>query len=70
MKGIAELFLVVLIALSVLFYLGYDVAMLFTHQTLPQAIMPMLLGAVVLAAVIWGLHQIIKALKSPPPTQP
>jgi hypothetical protein len=67
MRGLAQLFFVILIALSVVFYLGYDIAMLFTHQTLLQALMPMLLGAVVLSAVIWGLHQIIKSLKSPSP---
>ena len=65
MKGLVELFLVVLIALSVVVYLGYAIAVLFTHQTLPQTIVPLLFGALVLAAVIWGLHRIIKSLKSP-----
>ena len=54
MKIIAEIFLVVLIGLSVVVYLGYGIAVLLTHQTLPQTIVPLLFGAVVLAAVIWG----------------
>ena len=64
MKTAAELFLAVLMALSVVAYLGYAIAVLFTHQTLQQAIMPLLLGALVLIAVIWGLHRIIKLLNA------
>jgi hypothetical protein len=66
MKAAVEFVLVLLIALSVVAYLGYGIAVLFTHETLPQTIMPLLFGALVLAAVIWGLHQIIKLLKAPP----
>ena len=70
MKIVAELFLFVLMGLSVVVYLGYGIAVLFTHQTLPQTIVPLLYGALVLAAIIWGLYRIIKLLNSPPRPQP
>jgi len=70
MKVVAEIILVVLIGLSVVVYLGYGIAVLFTHQTLAQTIVPLLYGALVLAAVIWGLCQLIKLLNSPPRPQP
>ena len=70
MKVAAELFLAVLIALSVVAYLGYGIAVLFTHQTLQQAIMPLLFGALVLVAIMWGLHRIIKLLNAQRRSQP
>jgi hypothetical protein len=70
MKVAAQLFLVILIGVSVVVYLGYGIAVLFTHQTLPQTIVPLLFGALVLAAVIWILVQGIKLLNSPPRPQP
>ena len=70
MKVAAEIFLLILMALSVLAYLGYGIAVLFTHQTLQQTIMPLLFGALVLALVIWMLHQVIKLLNTPPRSQP
>ena len=70
MQAAAEFFLAVLIGISVVIYLGYGVAVLFTHQTLLQTIVPLLYGALVLAVVIWTLHRIIKLLKVPPPHDP
>lgn len=65
MKAAAELFLAILMGIAVVIYLGYGIAVLFTHETLPQAIPPLLFGALVLAAVIWALVWIAKLLKSP-----
>ena len=70
MKVAAVFFIILLMALSVVVYLGYCIAVLFTHQTLPQTIVPLLYGALVLAAVIWILLQGIKLLNSPPRPQP
>ena len=70
MKVAAQLFLAILMGLSVVVYLGYGIAVLFTHQTLPQTIVPLLFGAVVLAAVIWALWRVIKLLNAPPRPQP
>lgn len=65
MKVAAVIFLVVLMGLSIVVYLGYGIAVLFTHETLPQTIVPLLFGALVLAAVIWVLAQIIRLLNAP-----
>lgn len=67
MRVAAVIFLLVLMGISILVYLGYGIAVLFTHETLPQTIVPLLFGALVLAAVIWGLAQIIKLLNAPRP---
>jgi len=70
MKVVAILFLLVLMGLSVVVYLGYGIAVLFTHQTLQQTIVPLFFGLLVLAAVIWVLYRIIKLLNAPPRPQP
>lgn len=67
MKVAAVVFLVLLMGLSIVVYFGYGIAVLFTHETLPQTIVPLLFGALVLAAVIWVLAQIIKLLNAPRP---
>ena len=69
MKVAAVFFMILLMALSVVVYLGYGIAVLFTHQTLPQTIVPLLFGALVLAMVLWPLWLVIKRL-SAPPSQP
>jgi len=70
MKVVAILFLLALMGFAVVVYLGYGIAVLFTHQTLQQTIMPLLFGLLVLAAVIWVLFRLIKLLNSPPRPQP
>ncbi len=67
MKVAAVFFLIVLMAISVVVYLGYGIAVLFTHQTLQQTIVPLLFGAFVLAVVMWPLVWIIKVLTRPRP---
>jgi hypothetical protein len=67
MKVAAVFFLIVLMAISVVVYLGYGIAVLFTHQTLRQTIAPLLFGALVLAVVMWPLWLFIKILSRPRP---
>ena len=67
MKVAAVFFTILLMALSVVVYLGYCIAVLFTHQTLPQTIVPLLFGALVLAMVLWPLWLVIMRLTRPRP---
>ena len=67
MKIAAVIFLMVLMAISVVAYLGFGIAVLFTHQTMLQAIAPLLFGALILAAVLWALLGIMKLLTAPRP---
>ena len=65
MKVAAVFSLIVLMAILVVVYLGYGIAVLFTHQTLQQTIVPLLFGALILAVVMWPLWWIIKRLSAP-----
>lgn len=67
MKVAGVFFLIVLMALSVVVYLGYGISVLFTHQTLQQTIVPLLIGALVLSAVMVPLVWGIKMLTRPKP---
>ena len=70
MKVAIQIFLMIVMAFSVMTYLGYAIAILFTHDTLHQAIMPLAAGALALAMVLWGLFLAIKRIGQPPPLQP
>lgn len=65
MKIAGVIFLMFLMAAAVVLYLSYGIAMLFTHQTVQQAIAPLLFGALILAAVIWVLLRIMKLVTAP-----
>ena len=65
MKIAGVIFLMLLMAAAVVLYLSYGVAILFTHQTVQQAIVPLLFGALILAAVIWALLRMMKLLTAP-----
>ena len=70
MKVAIQVLLMIVMAFSVMAYLGYGIAVLFTHQTLQQTIIPLAFGALVLAIVLWGLFLAIKRIGQPPRLQP
>lgn len=70
MKLAIQIFLMIVMVFSVVTYLGYAVAVLFTHDTLQQTIIPLAFGALVLAMVLWGLMLGIKRIGQPPKLQP
>ena len=67
MKIAGVIFLMAVMAIAVVAYLSYGIAVLFTHQTIGQAIAPLLIGALILAAIVWALLRVMKQLTAPRP---
>ena len=67
MKIAGVIFLMFHMAAAVALYLSYGIAILFTHQTIQQAIVPLLFGALLLAVVVWALLRMMKLVTAPRP---